>query len=99
MANHDPLYSCLQQQEIQGRWFFAKDINCDGVFTISDVALWLDWAFFLPGDGLLWVLMQMPELANFLELTPDAYSGWFSGIASAIGWLIALGVMGAISDS
>jgi hypothetical protein len=66
---------CLIQQEARGRWFIAKDMNCDGVFTISDVRLWLEWEFFLPGDGLLWALMRWQEAAIFLELTPADYCG------------------------
>jgi hypothetical protein len=33
-------YLCQLEQEPLGRWFFAKDMNCDGVFSISDVVLW-----------------------------------------------------------
>ena len=82
---------------VDARWVIAMDMNCDGAFTISDVKLWLLWLFFVPGDGLLWLLMQFPEAAVFLELMPDAYGGWFSGIVSAIGWLIALIVLGSIA--
>ena len=62
------------------------------VYPLSDVGLWAEWAFFLPGDGLLWAVMQSQPLATFLELTPAVYSGWFSGVVSAIIWLIALAV-------
>lgn len=79
--------ACLKQIALDGRWFIAGDMNCDGLLTISDVGLWFKWAFFSPGDGLLWVVMQSPEVATFLELTPTVYSGWFSGIVSAIVWL------------
>ena len=84
------IYSCLLQQQKDGRWFFAMDMNCDGVFSISDVAQWLLWIFFAPGDFLLSLLMKWPEAATFLELSPTAYSGWISGTVSAIVWLIML---------
>ena len=71
-------------------------MNCDETFTISDVGLWVDWAFFSPGDGVLWWLMQGETLATFLEITPAAYSGWGSGIISGIAWLIAFLVSAAI---
>ena len=87
MANHE-FTLCELQQIADGRWFLAKDMNCDGVFTISDVNLWLEWVFFLPGDGLFWLQMQDQQLSTFFELTPDVYGGWASGIFSAIGWLI-----------
>ena len=99
MANPEiAIALCQQELEAAGRWFIAKDMNCDGPFTISDVGLWAEWAFFLPGDGLLWAAMQSQQLATFLELTPAAYSGWFSGVVSAIIWLIALAVWGAVGD-
>ncbi len=83
---------CQQEREAAGRWFITKDMNCDGLFTISDVGLWAEWAFYSPGDGLLWAGMQSQQLATFLELTPAVYSGWVSGIISAIIWLILLAV-------
>ena len=91
-------FACLKQIISDGRWFIARDMNCDGVFTISDVGLWLKWTFFLPGDGLLWAVMQLSEVAIFLELTPNAYSGWFPGVVSAIAWLVALGIWAAIAE-
>ena len=81
---------CQWKQAEAGRWFLAIDMNCDGVFTISDVFHWFEWVFFLPADGLLWALMEWQSVATFLEVTPAAYSGWFSGIVSAFIWLIAM---------
>ena len=83
---------CQVDREAAGRWFIAKDMNCDGAFTISDVLQWFEWVYFLPGDGLLWALMEWQSVATFLELTPAAYSGWFSGIVSAFIWFIAMAV-------
>ncbi len=84
---------CQLDREAAGRWFIAKDMNCDGVFTISDVLLWGEWVFFLPGDGLLWALMEWQSVATFLEITPAAYSGWSSGIVSVIIWLIVIAIL------
>lgn len=81
---------CCFEEATGCRWFIAKDMNCDGVFTISDVGLWLEWAFFLPGDGLLWAVMRgSPKMATFLEITPADYGGWSMGIISASLWLLA----------
>lgn len=100
-----PFYSCLDQKEEAGRWFFARDMNCDGVFTISDVWLWAEWVFFLPGDWLLRVIMKNSETAmffervyTFFEIAPVVYGGWFSGIISAIAWLIAIGIWDAVVE-
>ena len=76
--------TCLLEKMADGRWYIAIDLNCDGAFTISDVWLWLKWWFFMPGDGLLWALMQWPEASTFLELSPEDYSSW----PSAAIWLI-----------
>lgn len=90
---------CRLNRALEGRWFLNQDMNCDGEFTISDVWLWFEWAFFLPGDGLLWLIMQHEHLATFLEVSAATYSGWFSGIVSAIGWLIAWGLWVIINDA
>ena len=78
---------------VDARWVIAMDMNCDGAVTISDVALWVSWLFYVPGDGLLWLLMQHPDAVIFLELTPSVYFGWVSAIASAVGWLIVVIVL------
>ena len=88
---------CELQQIADGRWFLEKDMNCDGASTISDANLWFEWVFFLPGDGLYWLLMQSQQLSAFLELTGDAYGGWDSGIFSAMAWLIALIIWGVVA--
>lgn len=74
------------------RWQFSRDMNRDGVFTISDIWLWFQWIFFLPGDALLAATMSNQWLATFLEITPLNYGGWLSGIVSAIAWVILLGI-------
>lgn len=80
-------YICEADRAASGRWFIAKDMNCDGSLTISDVKLWLGWLFFLPGDGLLYSLLVWQGAAIFLELTPAIYGGWVAGILSAVLWL------------
>ena len=92
-------FVCGFKQQMEGRWFIEKDMNCDGAFTISDIGLWLKWVFFLPGDGALWLLLQRPGLANFLELSPASYSGWGTGLASGVLWLLlAMGLWDTLID-
>lgn len=86
---------CESDRAASGRWFIASDMNCDASLTISDVKLWLGWLFFLPGDGLHYALLGWQGAAIFLELTPEIYGGWVSGILSAVLWLVML--MGAAS--
>ena len=90
--------ACKSEQMEAGRWFIAPDMNCDGLVTISDVGLWLEWVFFLPGDGLIWFLMQLEPIATFLEMTSESYGGWGSGLISGAVWLIGATVVDAIGD-
>ena len=85
---------CLQKQQELGRWFIAKDMNCDGAFTISDIPLLSEWVVYLPGDLLLLFLMgRFPEIAAFLELTPASFGGWISLGISIIAWLFVCGLI------
>jgi hypothetical protein len=68
-------------------------MNCDQVFTISDVGLWLHQLYFLPGDGLIAILLTDAEIARFLELTPALYGGWISGVLSLVGWSLCLNLI------
>ena len=85
---------CLQKQYEEGRWFIAKDMNCDGVFTISDIWPLIEWVFFLPGDSLVLGLMAaLPGVATFFELTPESLGGSASVALSIMAWLWALGAV------
>ncbi|MFM9847698.1 MAG: hypothetical protein ACKVP3_11125 [Hyphomicrobiaceae bacterium] len=71
------------------RFRFATDMNGDGLFTISDVWLWLKWLFFAPGDGVLLFLMAfMPDISDFLEVDQGSMYGWLSGFLSAVLWIV-----------
>ena len=75
-------------------WKFVEDMNYDGFFTSSDVWLWIKWLFFYPGDLiLLTVIKAFPELAQFLELGPDNYSGKLSGLISVFAWIFVFLVL------
>lgn len=76
---------------------FSMDMNGDGQVTLTDVWLWLVQIFFLPGDGLLWVLLTyLPGLARFLELGTGSYGGMFSAIASVAIWMFGIVMIGAL---
>jgi len=66
-------------------WFFFKDMNYDGAVTISDIWLWVKWAYFYLGDLFLYGVNQvLPEVARFFELSCDNYGGWISGVISPL---------------
>lgn len=73
------------------QWQFIKDMNFDGYVTISDVWLWINWLFFLPGDKIIhyFLTAQDPGIRVFFEITPEFYGGWVSGILSALVWFLA----------
>ena len=68
-------------------WKFLKDANRDGIFTISDVWVWL-WDFvMLPGNSLIyWIITTLPEVGRFLEISESSYGGLISTSVSLIAW-------------
>lgn len=72
-------------------WQFVADMTGDGAITVSDLSLWLQWLYFYPGDGLLYVLMRwLPGVSSFLELSFKNFGGILSGVVSAIFWFLLL---------
>ena len=66
----------------------ALDANGDGSVTFGDLAGWLRQAFFLPGDGVIWLVSTYtPSVAHFLGLGPEDYGGVGSGLTSGVVWL------------
>jgi DNA-binding MarR family transcriptional regulator len=76
---------------------FVWDVNADGRFTVTDVGLWLQHAFFLPGDWVIWMTIRyLPDLGQFLEVDAAQYRSTFSALISVFCWLaIAVVVMTA----
>ena len=73
-------------------WYpFEWDVNRDGFFTISDVLLWLQQMFFLPGDWAIWVCLQyLPDTSRFLELDVSAYGSTIAALISLVVWIIVI---------
>ena len=75
-------------------WEFAADMNLDGIFTISDIMAILIQLFFLPGDSLLFfILNYLPKVTELLELSYDNYHGMFAGIVSFIVWVLLIPII------
>ena len=67
---------------------FVWDVNRDGVFTVTDIGLWLQNVFFLPGDWLIWAMLRYaPELGRFLEVDARAYGSTVAALLSVFSWL------------
>ena len=74
---------------------WPADFDGDGRFTVGDAGLWLQQAFFLPGDWAIWALATYASpAAEFLELGSGAYGGVLSGFVSALAWLTLLVILG-----
>jgi len=58
--------------------------------TVSYFKNLLKHIFFLPGDGILYLIDNMDGYEDFFEITYDSYGGWFAGVFSIFVWLIAL---------
>ncbi len=83
------------------RWIFVADMNRDGLVTVSDLWLWVKWAFYAPGDCiLLGVMLQMPQVAKFLEVSTLMLYGWWSFAISLWVWYVIItGTLGAAADA
>lgn len=73
------------------QWKFVADMTGNGTVTVSDVWLWIQWLYFWPGDGLIYLVIRyLPGAAAFLELSPGKFSGPLSLFLSFGLWIVAL---------
>ena len=83
-----PQNATIHSQMVAARlWFFEADMDQNGVTTISDIWLWVQWLFFYPGDFLILGIMKFGDIHTFFELSSSTFGNWFSGIISFIFWL------------
>lgn len=76
---------------VQRQWEFVADMNRSGAVTVSDVWLWIEWLYFWPGDGLIYLVIRyLPRAAAFLELSPGKFSGPLSLFLSFGLWIVAV---------
>jgi len=79
-------------------WILRQDMNFDGVFTISDVWLFLKSLYFYPGDYLIKIIINT-DIGNFFEFSGNDYGGTFSGIISFIAWLFIICILFGIKET
>src|SRR5262245_37854027 len=73
------------------QWSFVADMTGNGTVTVSDLWLWIEWLYFLPGDGLIYLVMRyLPALARFLELVPARFGGPLSLFISFGLWIVVV---------
>jgi hypothetical protein len=73
-----------------GRFFIATDMNMDGVISISDVGLWVQYVFYLPAKIISWAIYNIEPLGRFFEMDCSTGSGIFSGLFSLFLWWFLL---------
>ena len=89
----------IQMEFVEGnpRWTSyrrAMDMNIDGSVTISDVALWGKWLFWLPGDySIIAIMKWAAPIASFFELDPSNLTGVISSLISLLVWLLVVGAV------
>ena len=84
-----PQNATIHSQMVAARlWFFEADMDQNGVITISDLWLWVQWLFFYPGDLLILGIMKFGDIHTFFELSSSTFGNWFSGIISFVFWSI-----------
>ncbi len=53
-------------------WEFVADMNSDGIFTMGDIMEIFIQLFFLPGDSLLFLILNyLPKVTELLELSHE----------------------------
>jgi hypothetical protein len=70
-------------------WKFAADMNGDGTLSRSDVLLWAQWLYFMPGDAFI-AQVGPTDLGRLLGLTQASFGGTISACISGALWLLAL---------
>ena len=82
-----PQNATIHSQMVAARlWFFEADMDQNGVITISDIWIWVQWLFFYPGDLLILGIMKFGDIHTFFELSSSTFGNWFSGIISFAFW-------------
>jgi len=79
-----------------GRFYFAKDMNGDFVFTISDVWLMIKFIWLLPVKAVLALIETNPKWVTFFEIDCSTGESWGGGILAFFGWIAILALYGAL---
>lgn len=76
-----------------GRFYFAMDMNSDGVVTISDLWLFLKFAWLLPSKLIVEIVAGNSRIASFFEI--DCFTGESGGgaVFSFFAWFVAFNLV------
>lgn len=74
--------------EFCGRFYFAFDINGDGLTTISDIWMLFKTLFLIPSKAVAELIANLPKLASFFEIDCWTGEGGGGAIISALVWFV-----------
>jgi hypothetical protein len=77
-------------KDLCGRFHFAKDMNGDFVFTISDVWLMIKFVWLLPVKAVLALIETDSKWMTFFEVDCSTGESWGGGILAFFGWIAIL---------
>lgn len=81
-----------------GRFYFAKDMNGDFIFTIADVWLMIKFVCLLPAKAVVGLIANNPDLARFFEIDCSTGESWGGGIFSLFAWFVILAIVGTVTE-
>jgi hypothetical protein len=77
-----------------GRFYFAKDMNGDLIFTIADVGLMIKFVCLLPAKAVVGLIATSPDLARFFEIDCSTGESWGGAIFSlCVVTVVFLGIL------
>lgn len=82
-----------------GRFFIAKDMNGDFVFTITDVWLIAKYIWLLPAKAVVYLFENSPSWARFFEITCSTGESLGGAIFSLFVWGVVLAFISVASDN
>ena len=80
------------------RFHIVKDMNGDGMFSISDVWLIIKFIWWLPAKAVVY-MAQGSTLAAFFEVTCSTGESWGGGIFSLAAWFFAFVLIAVATDN
>lgn len=85
--------------EICQRFAFARDMNGDLAYTISDLWLQFKMAWLLPSNFFVSILHDRPSIGSFFEIDCMTGSGALGGVFSAFVWFLLFMVVLSVLES
>lgn len=76
-----------------GRFYFARDMNGDQIFSISDVWLMIKYVWLLPAKAVIDFVQSNPLSAEFFEVNCSTGESWGGAIFSAFIWFVVLSIV------